>query len=187
MENPWIIYFFIVLWLGNYGIWFVLYLGSIGWCLQGCWIYYLVGKAAWDVIRIALYGGPFLIVSCGAGGGKEMPSVLEGCERNIFDLKLLLLKTLFDWMLATGLFSFKIVFGILWSLYCLVIILSTSIKHTPSVLDASLWSIKFYYLLKKKKERDSHGCLSFPTILHPNMLLFFIYFLNIFLLFPYTY
>ena len=111
----------------------------------------------------------------------------EGCERNIFDLKLLLLRTLFDWMLATGLFSFKIVFGILWSLYCSVIILSTSIKHTPSVLDASLWSIKFYYLLKKKKERDSHGCLSFPTILHPNMLLFFIYFLNIFLLFPYTY
>ena len=37
----------------------------------------------------------------------------EGCERNIFDLKLLLLRTLVDWMLATGLFSFKIVFGIL--------------------------------------------------------------------------
>ena len=30
----------------------------------------------------------------------------EGCERNIFDLKLLLLRTLFDWMFATGLFSF---------------------------------------------------------------------------------
>ena len=31
----------------------------------------------------------------------------EGCERNILDLKILLLRTLFDWMTATSLFSFS--------------------------------------------------------------------------------
>jgi hypothetical protein len=36
--------------------------------------------AAWDVIRIALYGGPFLIVSCGACGGKEMLGPLRAVK-----------------------------------------------------------------------------------------------------------
>ena len=33
-------------------------------------------------------------------------STFEGCEKPVFDLKLLFLKTLFEWINALGLFSF---------------------------------------------------------------------------------
>jgi hypothetical protein len=36
-----------------------------------------------------------------------MQECFEGCERSVVDLKLQLYRSLFDWLAATGLFSFS--------------------------------------------------------------------------------
>ena len=84
------------------------FLGYIGSCLEKSSVYYLAGKAVLGGSRIQKSGLWSLIPHClmWCLWRERNSSIFEDGDRSILDLRLQFLRTLFDWMSASRLFSF---------------------------------------------------------------------------------
>ena len=68
---------FLVLLLRIFGLWFWAFLEFLGLCRAQFWGYYGVGKAAFVVIEMVVFGPSLLIAYCGAVGGRGIVDVLK--------------------------------------------------------------------------------------------------------------
>lgn len=68
--------------------------------LLACWIGVL------GDIALLMYGGPFLYVLCGPSRERGTSAPLRGCAF-VFELKLFLFRSLYDWMVALSSHSFS--------------------------------------------------------------------------------
>jgi hypothetical protein len=106
--NLQIICLFIVIMHRVYGLWCFVCSVSLGLCLNTLWICWLVGWGGLgDLIRW-LCGGLFLYVLIWIIWKERNQRTLEGIEHSPMELKLFLLRSLYDWMAASSSHSFFI-------------------------------------------------------------------------------
>ena len=77
MVNRLTAFSFIVLLLRIFGLWFWAFLEFLGLCHAQFWGYYGVGKAAFVVTEMVVFGPSFLIAYCGVFGGRGIVDVLK--------------------------------------------------------------------------------------------------------------
>ena len=83
----------------------------IGSCLNPFLTFLLLGKDALETIEMVLFGKPFCIVFCGVFGGYARS--FEDLERNLLDFKMIILRTLLDWISSLGCFSLFSIFDLM--------------------------------------------------------------------------
>jgi hypothetical protein len=115
MVNPFHISSCIVRIRRKSGIFSSTYLGCLGLCHWGLWIFYLAGAVGAEILGLERFGdmAPLCIFWC--LWWERNTRCFEGMERNVLELKGLVLRTLMEWSKASGVLVFSSVLDFLES------------------------------------------------------------------------